>query len=192
MSVPLVAVLAAGEARRFGGGKLDALCAGQRVGAHVLAAVAEAGFASGVIVVPVSDVPMFAQEIGWPLIENPNAEAGLATSVALAAQTALAQKHDLLIVLADMPLVAPSHLAALAATEGLAASDYGTGKPGVPAFVPQELLAEITKLEGEGGAGRWLASRADCTLIAPPPSTLADVDRPEDIGPIEAALSARR
>ncbi|OYX66001.1 MAG: hypothetical protein B7Y88_05985 [Sphingomonadales bacterium 32-64-17] len=192
MSAPLVAILAAGQARRFGGGKLDALCAGRRVGAHVLALVDAAGFAPGVIVVPTADVPLFARESGWPLIENPRSEAGLATSVALAAKAALAQRRDLLIVLADMPLVAPAHLAALAASEGLAASDHGAGKPGVPVFVPQVLLADITTLEGESGAGRWLAGRADCTLIAPPPGTLADVDRSEDIGLIEAALIARR
>ena len=33
-----VAILAAGSARRFGGGKLDADCAGQPLGAWVLAA----------------------------------------------------------------------------------------------------------------------------------------------------------
>lgn len=192
MSAPLVAVLAAGQARRFGGGKLDVLCAGRKVGAHVLATVTEAGFAPGVIVVPATEPPLFAQESGWALIENPVAESGLASSVALAAQAALAQGCDLLIVLADMPLIAPAHLAALAATEGLAASDHGAGKPGVPAFVPQALLADLTALEGESGAGRWLAGRGDCTLITPPSGTLADVDRPEDLIRIEAELSARR
>ncbi|RIV84764.1 hypothetical protein D2V17_11510 [Aurantiacibacter xanthus] len=192
MSAPLVAVLAAGQARRFGGGKLDALCAGQRVGAHVLALVTEAGFAPGMVVVPTAGVPLFAQESGWPLIENPDAETGLASSVALAAQAALEQACDLLLVLADMPLVASAHLTALVATKALAATDYGAGKPGVPAFIPHSLLADLTKLEGEGGAGRWLAGRSDCTLIAPPPATLVDVDRPEDLARIEAALSARR
>ena len=192
MSVPLVAVLAAGRARRFGGGKLDTFCAGERLGAHVLATVVEAGFAPGVIVVPTSDLPLFAQESGWPLIENPCSEAGLATSVAVAAQAALAQERDLLIVLADMPLVVPAHLAALAATERLAASEHGGGKAGVPAYVPKGLLEELGRLQGEGGAGRWLAERADCTLIEPPAGTLADVDRPDDLARIEAVLSARR
>ena len=192
MSGPLVAVLAAGQARRFGGGKLDALCAGRRVGAHVVATVAEAGFAPGVIVVPAAEVPAFASESGWTFVENPVAETGLASSVALAAQAALAQRRALLIVLADMPLVAPAHLGALAEADGLAASDHGAGKPGVPAFVPQALLAELIMLEGEGGAGRWLAGRSDCTLIVPPPASLADVDRSEDLARIEAVLNARR
>ena len=192
MSAPLVAVLAAGLARRFGGGKLDVPCAGQRVGAHVVAIAAKAGFAPGVIVVPAAEVPLFAKESGWALIENPEAGSGLGSSVALAARAALAQRRDLLIVLADMPLVAPAHLVALASGGGLAASDHGAGKPGVPAFVPQALLAELATLEGESGAGRWLARRADCTLIAPPPGTLADVDQPEDIARVEAGLSGRR
>ena len=192
MSAPLVAVLAAGQARRFGGGKLDALCAGQQVGAHVLATVVDAGFAPGLIVVPAADAPLFAQESGWPLIENPEAETGLASSEVVAAQAALEQARDLLLVLADMPLITPAHLTALVATKALAASDYGAGRPGVPAFVPQGLLEELVRLEGEGGAGRWLAERSDCTLIAPPAATLADVDRPEDLARIEAALSARR
>ena len=192
MSDPLVAVLAAGQARRFGGGKLDALCAGQRLGTHALSAVAQAGFAPGVIVVPAHEVPLFAEESGWTLVENPYADAGLASSVALAAQMALKQARDLLIVLADMPLVAPAHLRALVAAGGLVASDHGGGKPGVPAFVPSELLEELAKLRGASGAGRWLASRSDCTLIAPPPGALADVDRRADLTRVETALIRRR
>ena len=49
---PLVAVLAAGSATRFGGGKLDAVLAGRRLGAWALATIERAGLPPGVIVVP--------------------------------------------------------------------------------------------------------------------------------------------
>ena len=191
MSAPLVAVLAAGAARRFGGGKLDAHCAGKPLGQWALDAVAQAGLAPGVLVVPEGDVPAFAAASGWPLITNPRADDGLATSVALAAGHALSEKRDLLVVLADMPLVTPAHLTALVDAGGLAASDHGEGRAGVPALFPLAVLPEVATLAGEAGAGRWLAARSDCRIIAAVPGSLADIDRPEDLARIAALLSRR-
>ena len=50
MAEPLVAVLAAGRGTRFGGGKLEAMCAGRPLGRWILDAVVEAGLVRGVIV----------------------------------------------------------------------------------------------------------------------------------------------
>ena len=49
-SVPRVAVLAAGSATRFGGGKLEAICAGKPLGRWVLDAAEAAGLQPGTIV----------------------------------------------------------------------------------------------------------------------------------------------
>ena len=50
MGKPLVAVLAAGRGTRFGGGKLEAICAGKPLGRWALDAVAEAGLEPGIVI----------------------------------------------------------------------------------------------------------------------------------------------
>ncbi|GGD46421.1 NTP transferase domain-containing protein [Erythrobacter arachoides] len=187
---PLVAVLAAGSATRFGGGKLDAECAGKRVGAWAISAVARAGLEAGVIVVP-PDPPAFATEAGgWKVIINPDAAEGLGTSVALAARRALAEGADLLILLADMPLIEPAHLRDLLSGGAAAATAHGL-RAGVPAFVPRALLGPLTELAGEGGAGPVLARLDDLRLVTASQGTLLDVDRPQDLQ-IAAKVLARR
>ncbi len=184
---PLVAVLAAGGATRFGGGKLDALLAGRAVGQRTLDAIATAGLAPGIIVVG-RGAPHFARESGWQLLVNPQAEHGLGTSLARAASHALVQGRGLLVVLADMPLVDPVHLASLAAGTGTAATLYPNGRAGVPARFALGMLPQLAGLSGDTGAGALLAGLAELDLIAPPANMLLDIDRPEDLASAEALL----
>lgn len=187
---PLVAVLAAGSARRFGGGKLDVSCAGRRLGSWALEAVGAAGLPPGIIVVG-EPMPLFAAEAkGWRTAINPRAAEGLGTSVALAGRQALADGRDLLIVLADMPLVEPAHLLALSAG-GPAATRHCEGRAGVPAFVSLHMVDSLADLGGDQGAGPLLARLPGLRLLDAPPATLVDVDRPDDLQAVEAALSAR-
>lgn len=188
---PLVAVLAAGLGTRFAreatGGKLDADCAGLPVGQWVLDAVAAAGLAPGVLVVG-PDVPAFAYASGWPLIINPTPVSGLGGSVALAAQAALRQGRDVLLLLADMPLLDPSFVARLAAQPAAAATRYPDGRAGVPARLPLGALAEAAALTGERGAGQLLARLEGLVLLDPPEGMLDDIDRPADLDRIAALL----
>lgn len=184
----LIAVLAAGGATRFGGGKLDAVLAGKAVGQWVLDAVAAAGLEPGVIVVG-ANVPAFAAASAWPLLVNQRAGDGLGTSLALAA--AAAQGRALLVLLADMPLVDPAHLRALAAADGSAATRYPGGKAGVPALIGPALLAELAALAGDAGAGALLSTRADVALLDPPAGMLLDVDTAADLARAEAGLKGR-
>lgn len=185
-SAPLVAVLAAGAASRFGGGKLDAMLAGKRVGQWVLDAVAAAGLPPGVIVVP-GHAPDFALESGWPKLTNVCASDGLGTSIALAASAALGQGRGLLVLLADMPLVTPEHLSALLAHPA-AATLHPDGRPGVPALVGPDLLPHLAELAGHTGAGPLLARYP---AVAAPVEMLLDIDRPEDVARAEARLTGR-
>ncbi len=184
-SGPLVAVLAAGGATRFGGGKLDAPLAGKAVGQWVLDAVTAAGLEPGVIVVG-AQAPVFAAASGWPLLVNERAEEGLGTSLALAA--AAAQGRALLVLLADMPLVDPAHLRALVAAEGSAATRYPSGKAGVPALIGPGLLPEVAGRAGDAGAGALLSSRADVVMLDPPPGMLLDIDTAADLARAEVLL----
>ena len=184
---PLVAVLAAGLGRRFGGDKLDADCAGKPLGRWVLDAVVAAGLAPGVVVVG-PHAPGFALASGWALVTNPQPEAGLGGSVALAAAAALAQHRDLVLVLADMPLVTPAFLADLAAHEGAVATRHPDGRAGVPALLPLAVLGKAAQLAGERGAARLLAGIDGLTLLVPPPGMLADVDHAADLAKVAALL----
>ncbi len=187
---PLVAVLAAGSASRFGGGKLDAMLAGKPVGQWVLDAVVEAGLEPGMIVVP-PRAPDFAQHSGWALLTNINASDGLGTSLSLAACAALGQGRPMLLLLADMPLVTASHIGQLLAGGELAATTYPDGKAGVPAFFPVDALDKLSLWTGEGGAGQFLNSKNGLLRIPAKEEMLVDVDRPVDIARAEEILKQR-
>lgn len=183
---PHVAVLAAGRGERFGGGKLDALCAGKPLGGWVLDAVADAGLAPGTLVVGPGSVHFADARPGWKLLVNPQPERGLGTSLALAARAALARgDRALLVLLADMPLVAPAYLRTLAATRPPAATGQPDDHAGVPAVLDRALMEEAATLTGDRGAGPLLRA---ATLLAPPAGMLRDVDTPEDMAEVAAAL----
>lgn len=188
----LVALLAAGRAERFGGGKLDADCAGRRLGSWVLQAVANAGLSPGLAVVPRAK-PAFVAEAGnWPMLVNPAPQRGLGSSLAIAARHALdLQGPAMLVLLADMPLVAPDFLLRLAAARAPAAARYPSGVPGAPALFPRDMLAALAQLDTDRGATRLLAARGDLTLIDPCPDMLTDIDRPENLSRAENLLRAR-
>lgn len=187
---PLVAVLAAGGATRFGGGKLDAMLAGKRVGQWVIDAVEAAGLAPGLIVVS-EDVPEFAGESGWAKLTNSRADEGLGTSIAAAAGRALAQGKPLLVLLADMPLVEPLHLSQLLDGGKSAATGWRGSKAGVPALIGQRLLPHAAALSGDAGAGALLSNDPGVRRVDADPSMLLDIDQPADLVRAEELLSQR-
>jgi CTP:molybdopterin cytidylyltransferase MocA len=195
-AAPLVAVLAAGKGARFGGGKLDAECAGKPLGQWGIDAVAAAGLVPGIIITGATP-PAFAaqsQKQGWGLCVNPEASKGQGTSLALAAQIAQARGADLLVLLADMPLIVPSHLVALVRAGGAAATLYSHGSPkgelGVPALLPHAMLAPFTQLAGERGGAAALREIAGLRAIDAPSDMLRDVDTPGDLAHVAALLEA--
>jgi CTP:molybdopterin cytidylyltransferase MocA len=186
MAEPHVVVLAAGRGERFGGGKLDAICAGKPLGCWVLDAVADAGLAPGTLVVGPGGVHFADARPGWDLLVNPQPEQGLGTSLALAARAALARGDQaLLILLADMPLVTPAYLRELAATKPPAATGQPDDHAGVPALLDRALMEKAATLTGDRGAGPLLSA---ATLLDPPAGMLRDVDTVEDLAELEAAL----
>lgn len=184
MAEPHVAVLAAGRATRFGGGKLEAPCAGKPLGRWALDAVERAGLGPGTIVTGPEGL-RFAE--GWMALANPQPEDGLGTSLAIAARNALERDAGtLLVLLADMPLVAPAYLRQLAAAPAPAATRQPDGRPGVPALLDRALLEKAAALTGDRGAGPLLSG---ATLLDPPPGMLRDVDTPADLTEAERILS---
>ena len=190
-SRPLVAVLAAGAGSRFArtgyGGKLDAMLAGQPVGQWTIAAIGAAGLGPGVIIVG-PEAPQFARASGWPLVVNAKAAQGLGTSLALAATQAMVQGRALLVVLADMPLVDPAHLALLAQTKAITATGWPNGRAGVPACFPLATLPELAQISGDAGAGALLTGRAGLHRVEAAPQMLLDIDTPADLSRAEQCL----
>jgi molybdenum cofactor cytidylyltransferase len=185
MAEPFVAVLAAGRGTRFGGGKLEAMCAGKPLGRWAIDAVAEAGLAPGLIVTGPDGVS-FAE--GWTAAINPEPEDGLGSSLALAACAALEEgAGSLLVLLADMPLVTPGYLRELAASPAPAATRQTDGRAGVPALLDRALVEKAAMVTGDRGAGPLLAEVA---LLDPPAGTLRDVDTTEDLAEVDKVLSA--
>jgi CTP:molybdopterin cytidylyltransferase MocA len=182
-----IALLAAGGATRFGGGKLDAPCAGKPLGRWALEAALAVPHERLAVVVG-DPAPEFAR--GCELLINERAAEGLGTSAALAARWA--EGCDaLLILLADMPLVSPATLRKLAVADGPAAVAYPGGKPGAPACFPAALFPALEALTGDSGAAQVLRGLASVTLIDAPAEELRDVDRPEDLADVEAILRSR-
>lgn len=183
-----VALLAAGRAERFGGGKLDAICAGKPLGSWAAKAIEDAKFAFRIIVVP-EVRPTFAKNLrGWRLVTNYAVEDGLAGSVRLAAGAAQGFSR-LIIALADMPLVDVAHLRALAAMDDIAFSAYPDGSRGVPAGFPAcrfEALARLTHSPAKIDWGEEIA------MVRPPAlHSLIDVDTPSDLARAQALLGTR-
>lgn len=184
----IVAVLAAGQGKRFGGGKLDANCAGKPLGQYALDIAIAAGFRPGFIVIP-HEAPEFAVEArDWDLTVNLISDAGMASSVALAADRALDRGSNLLLILADMPLVEPAHLASLVHSDTVSATRYPDGRAGVPVWIPMVRLPDFMTLEGERGGANRLASQPDLRLLDAPASSLADVDTAEDLARVADIL----
>lgn len=182
-----VAILAAGQAARFGGGKLDAPLDGLPIGQRVLDAVLALRPAHCAIIVGKA-APAFAERAEraglCDLVVNPNAEEGIGTSVAKAGSWASETgARRLLVVLADMPLVSAKTLERLvkAADHGAAAIAYPGGKAGIPACFPPVWFEPLQALEADRGAGPLLSASADVTLIDVPTAELRDIDTQSDL-----------
>lgn len=180
-------LLAAGRGRRFGGNKLLARLTRQ----GALVGIAAARHLIGVLpysiaVLRPDDVilnQLLAAE-GLRIVTNPNADAGLGTS--LACGVAAAAADGWVIALADMPAIRSETIAAvaaaLAAGAPLAAPVY-RGQRGHPIGFAKQFQAALVSLVGDQG-GRDILKRHknEIRLIeVDDPGVLIDIDRRTDI-----------
>ena len=182
-----IALLAAGSATRFGGGKLDAACAGRPLGRWALDAALAIPHERLAVVVG-DPTPAFAR--GCDVLVNESAADGLGRSAAMAARWARGS-DALLILLADMPLVSAGTLRALVEAEGPAAAAYPGNKPGAPACFPASLFPALEALTGDSGAAQVLRGLPNVRLVESSADELRDVDRPEDLADVAAILRTR-
>jgi CTP:molybdopterin cytidylyltransferase MocA len=188
---PHIAILAAGQGRRFGGEKLDTVVGGRPLGRYALDSALALGGAKPVLIVA-QQVPAFARiaaEQGLAdLLINTQASEGIATSVALAAASAAsAHSQALLLLLADMPLVSAETLRRLVASVAPghpSATRHVDGKPGIPACFPSDYFPALQQLQGDKGAAMLLRGTGAAFLIEVDASELEDVDTAEDLAGI--------
>ncbi len=182
----LLAVLGAGRGSRFGADKLAAPCAGKPLGQWALDTARATGLP--VIWVAGDALPGFVGDT--EVVLNPDAAAGIGTSVALAARIAAERGASaLLITLADMPLVSAALLGRLITQQAPAACLHPDGRPGVPALLPASAFGALMALTGDQGAGRIISRMAGLSLIDCEGGELFDVDTPQALSVAELALT---
>lgn len=182
----MLALLAAGQSRRFGDSdKLSALLGEKMLGLHAAETVANMPFARKLVIgSPKHDCAAQWSALGYRIIANEDAALGQATSVRLAAAHAIETGATALcIMLADMPFVTRDHVGRLIAafeqsgSTRTVASARG-GQPMPPAIFAADVLPSLITLEGDSGARRLLA---DARLIAGDDHLLIDIDTEEDL-----------
>jgi len=184
---PLIAVLAAGKSSRFGSCKIMVELAGKPLGRWALEAAQGTGFP--VVWIGSREVNVVATD-HCEIVQNHKPELGLSHSLSIATDAAQARSApSLLIMLADMPLISPAILKALARNGGPSACQYADGKPGVPAFFPENLFVDIRAMSGDRGAGLLLAKLPHLALLPVPRHALLDVDTPADLSRAERVLA---
>ncbi|MEH6661659.1 MAG: nucleotidyltransferase family protein [Parasphingorhabdus sp.] len=182
----MLALLAAGQSRRFGDqDKLGALLGDKMLGLHAAGTGAGMPFSQKLVIAsPEHDCAAQWSELGYRVIANEDASQGQATSVRLAAAHAVeAGASALCIMLADMPFLTGDHLSKLienfeqaGETNSVASARNGQAMP--PAIFPSGALESLLKLTGDAGARMLLA---DALLVAGDDQLLIDIDTPEDL-----------
>ena len=178
-------VLAAGSSTRFGSDKRLHKVGGMPMARRAVTAALAAGLAPVIVVSRPDDVALVAALAGtsaW-LVANADPSRGSRTSLSTGLAAVPATSGGAVVLLADMPLVLPGMVAAVAgALHGgatLVLSRYGTVQA-PPTGISRVLFAE---LDGEGDdGGRTLVERhrQEALVLDWPAEALLDVDTPGD------------
>lgn len=130
------------------------------------------------------------QTEGFQWLFNPDWEEGLSASIRQGV-TFLSnyrpQIQAALVMLGDQPLITAEDLmpffeAFRQNPQGIVSTAYGE-KYGVPALFPRSYFAELSQLEGDRGAGKWMAAQKNVMRIQL--TSTFDVDTQDDYQQIQ-------
>jgi molybdenum cofactor cytidylyltransferase len=181
-------LLAAGTSSRFGeADKLMADLRGKPVAAHTLETVASMAFAELVAVArPVGLAPVIHRKLerrGYTILVNDRPEDGISGSIVRAIEYVMPinRVRGILVCLADMPNVPPSHynricLAAEDIRSVVASTDGFSASP--PAFIGRKHFPELLALKGDQGARALLSHGLQIETSG---AVLHDIDTPDDL-----------
>jgi xanthine dehydrogenase accessory factor len=198
-------VLAAGAARRFGGGKLlapleEGVLLDGALAAAFAAPVDRVVVVTGSGADRVADAAhSFAGRVGQAqrlhIVLAPDHGLGLSASLK-AGVRACAEADGVLVFLGDMPGIPPAAAEAVArslAEGAVAAATVADGRRGHPVGLSRRLFPEVLDLVGDGGAGVLLDRLGAAVALTPiARQALADVDTREDLAGLAANKIAPR
>lgn len=185
-------ILAAGSAKRFGGGKLLEKVEGRPMIEHVLSASSLPQLFTRILVVGHEKEallngldPKMLQ--GVQVIFNPDHATGMASSLKTGLRAARGAGADaVMVLLGDMPRVDQCLIARVinAYQDSCAQAARPVHKVvgGHPAVIGKELFPQVERLQGDVGARQVLETARQWTLeLDVDPGTQADIDRKEDL-----------
>ncbi len=193
MSKIAAIILAAGRSTRFGRDKVVTKAVAEFGGTALVRRVAEAAPASraspvAVVTGHAGDLIAAAlKDCDVLLVDAPDYAAGLSRSLRAGIAATPDDVGGAIVLLADMPLVAPAVIDALiaafeAAPNAAAIVPTYAGRRGNPVLLARALFAAVAKLDGDRGAGQILANIngvVECPVMDA--SIFADVDTPDDL-----------
>jgi molybdenum cofactor cytidylyltransferase len=184
-----VALLAAGQGKRFGGDKLTADLGDVPVGLMAARTVSGLGFGAMFAVCRDEALAPALTELGYQTLHNDQPGLGQSHSLHLAVRAAeQTPAQALLVCLADMPFVSAAHISDIVTKmteyDGIIASQNGD-QAMPPALFPRNCWPVVLNTKGDSGARSLLVGALH---IQAPPETLIDIDTVQDL----AAAQDRR
>ncbi len=197
MSAVAAIILAAGLGKRFGGSSKPLASLGGRPMIRYVCDAALASTARPVLVVVGhrgEEVGRALEGLDLVLVDSPAYAEGLSRSLQAGLAALPGDASAAVILLADMPLVAPETVDALiegwrAAPDAPAVIPVHEGRRGNPVLLSRRIFPAIAALAGDQGAGPLLKRLPGVVEIqVDDPAILRDIDTPEAL----AALGSER
>lgn len=191
-------LLAAGQGRRFGPEpKLLAMLDGKPLVRR--AAEAALGSAARPVVAVLGAhgraVRAALDGLDLAFVENPDFADGLSTSLRAGLAALPAETDAAIVLLGDMPRIAPRHLDALIAAYAAArprpcaVAPVHEGRRGNPVLLDHHRLSnELAALSGDHGAGPLLKCRGDVLEIAGDAAVRHDIDTLDALGTVTLSI----
>ena len=187
MNASLV-LLAAGDSRRLGSPKQLLRIGGETLLRRAAREACDSGAREVIVVLGFQADVMRAEINGLRAraIENAAWREGIASSIRTGVGALDPSAGGVILAVCDQPRMTATHCNALiraaeSAPARAAASFYG-GSPGVPAFFPRALFADLLALTGDRGAKGILTAQRERLVTVAWPDGAIDIDTAEDIG----------